>query len=928
MIRPHGRPSGPAAPIRRPTALAWAGVLALAAVALPTGCNDRTVRKKKPAPAIESITPAQGMAGTQITVFGTRFDKQKTNPPFPEIGGVAASIVSVVSPNELLVQVPLGLPPGPADVRLTWQDGRFAEAEDGFEVLGMPPQVLQVVPGQGPTTGGTSIAIGGADFQTGATVLVGGLPAGAVTVTGPGQITAVTPPGPDGPADVTVINPDLLAGTLPAGFAYGTAAPAPLVSTVTPDDGPSGGGTFVTVMGTNFQPGARVELGGVAMMSVGYVSSTVLTGTTAPAPPGVVDVLVRNPDGQSDTLAGGFEYTGSAIAVFAVSPRAGDMAGGDAVTVDGAGFSPGTTVTLGGMPLVAPVYVDPFTITGTTPAASAPGKVDVVGTDVTGTAILVDGFSYTVGPPRFPRIDALVPPSGAIGDTIEVQGQNFGTTPGENLVTFDGVVAPVLTASAASLTAVVPPGAATGPVAVEVAFVPSNEVDFTVTSPRVRFVSPPSASWGDPVTLIGENFSPVAADNTVRFNGMLATVILSTDTYLATTVPVFAVSGPVTLEVGGETTPGVPFCVNPPLPPTPTLIQISPSSGNAGGSVTITGTDLDPTPGNNLVRFNGVVGPVTAVGAGTLTVVVPAAAGTGSVTVEVGGIPATGSLFFTVTSPPPPAPTITNLFPDTGGEGDGVYIEGSGFDPDPRNHRVTFDGVPAEVSRAAPGWLLVTAPFASTGDVVVDIGGRTSNGSTFIVTGGGATGDTVDIFGTTLPAPSGSVVYVVDVSGTMAWTFGTYVDRFGATVSGSRLDLEKDRVIDSIDGLAASMLFNVIAFDCTTYTWAPAGMQVASAANKADAAAWVDALAPLGGTGTGPAVREALREESNRTILLVSDGLASCGGLGTAGHLCDILAANPQEATIHTFGVQTFGEYRQFLVDLAEETGGTYRDAQ
>jgi hypothetical protein len=159
----------------------------------------------------------------------------------------------------------------------------------------------------------------------------------------------------------------------------------------------------------------------------------------------------------------------------------------------------------------------------------------------------------------------------------------------------------------------------------------------------------------------------------------------------------------------------------------------------------------------------------------------------------------------------------------------------------------------------------------------------------------------------------------------MAWTFGPYIDRFGNPVTGNRLDLVKDRVIASIQGLPDTVRFNVIAFDCNVFSWDPA-MPAADNQAKVDAEAWVAALVPLGGTGTGAAVSEALRERSNRTLLLASDGRASCGAPGTAGHLCEVLGENRQGAKIHTFGIDTFGEYRQFLVDMADLTGGTYTD--
>ena len=70
----------------------------------------------------------------------------------------------------------------------------------------------------------------------------------------------------------------------------------------------------------------------------------------------------------------------------------------------------------------------------------------------------------------------------------------------------------------------------------------------------------------------------------------------------------------------------------------------------------------------------------------------------------------------------------------------------------------------------------------------------------------------------------------------------------------------------------------------------------------------------------------SLQESANLTILLTSDGNPNCGAAGTSGHLTMILNANTQGAAIHTFGIQAGGIFRQFLIDVAAQTGGTYTD--
>ncbi len=80
---------------------------------------------------------------------------------------------------------------------------------------------------------------------------------------------------------------------------------------VTPNHGPRGGGTAVTVTGGYFLQGATVTIGGAPATAVTVVNTETITATTAPGTAGVRDVIVRNPDGTEATLAGAFTYEGT-----------------------------------------------------------------------------------------------------------------------------------------------------------------------------------------------------------------------------------------------------------------------------------------------------------------------------------------------------------------------------------------------------------------------------------------------------------------------------------------------------------------------------------------------------------------------------------------------------------------------------------------
>ena len=171
------------------------------------------------------------------------------------------------------------------------------------------PTVSSVSPSSGPTNGGTAVTITGANFAAGATVTFGGTAATNVNVASSTSITATTPANAAGAVSVVVTNTGGQSGTLTSGFTY--TAPAPTVSSVSPNSGSTNGGTAVTIAGSNFAAGATVTFGGTAATNVNIVSSTSITATTPAHAAGTVNVVVTNTGGQSGTLSSGFTYTSS-----------------------------------------------------------------------------------------------------------------------------------------------------------------------------------------------------------------------------------------------------------------------------------------------------------------------------------------------------------------------------------------------------------------------------------------------------------------------------------------------------------------------------------------------------------------------------------------------------------------------------------------
>lgn len=89
------------------------------------------------------------------------------------------------------------------------------------------PTVTAVSPTSGTTAGGTSVTITGTGFENGATVTFGTNSATNVTVVNSTTITATTPAGTAGLADVTVTNTSAQVGTLANAYTYVVPPPAP-----------------------------------------------------------------------------------------------------------------------------------------------------------------------------------------------------------------------------------------------------------------------------------------------------------------------------------------------------------------------------------------------------------------------------------------------------------------------------------------------------------------------------------------------------------------------------------------------------------------------------------------------------------------------------------------------------------------------------
>ncbi|MEV7471998.1 IPT/TIG domain-containing protein, partial [Streptomyces kronopolitis] len=271
-----------------------------------------------PPPTIASILPNSGPAtgGTAFTLTGTNL----TGATVTIRGQAASNIVIDPTGTSLTGLTPPGAT-GNADVAVTTPNGA-ATLPGGYTYTTPvpPPTIASILPNSGPTAGGTAFTLTGTNL-TGATLTIGGAPATNVVVNPAGtSLTALTPPGTAGNADVSITTPG---GTtnLPDGYTYGTPT-QPTGHFIAPRFGTTIGGTVFTLTGTNLT-GASVTIGGNPATGITTNDSgTSLTGTTPSGTAGNVPVAITTPHGTA-TINNGYTYINRNPLIYVAGGNAG-----------------------------------------------------------------------------------------------------------------------------------------------------------------------------------------------------------------------------------------------------------------------------------------------------------------------------------------------------------------------------------------------------------------------------------------------------------------------------------------------------------------------------------------------------------------------------------------------------------------------------
>jgi alpha-tubulin suppressor-like RCC1 family protein len=239
-----------------------------------------------PFATVTSVTPSAGptAGGTSVNITGTGLSGATS----VKFGATEATSFTVNSDTSITAVSPAESA-GTVDVTVTTPvDTSLAASTDRFSYV-PPPIVGKVSPTNGSAGGGTTVTIKGKNLTGATAVKFGSTNATSFTVNSGTLITAVSPAEMEGKVDVTVTTP------------YGTSAISagdhftftPTVTNVSPNAGPTAGGTSVTITGTGFALGTTatiIKFGLKRATSVNCTSTTTCTAVTEAHEAGTVDV--------------------------------------------------------------------------------------------------------------------------------------------------------------------------------------------------------------------------------------------------------------------------------------------------------------------------------------------------------------------------------------------------------------------------------------------------------------------------------------------------------------------------------------------------------------------------------------------------------------------------------------------------------------
>jgi len=154
------------------------------------------------------------------------------------------------------------------------------------------PVVTSISPASSYIYGGVTLTLTGSGFTGATSISIGGTTATSINVVNDNSVTCVAPAHLFGAASVVVT---ATGGSNSDNTLFTYIQPAPVVSSISPANALTTGGSNVTIFGDNFTGATGVTIGGISATSVIVVSNTTITATTPAHSAGIASVVVSIP---------------------------------------------------------------------------------------------------------------------------------------------------------------------------------------------------------------------------------------------------------------------------------------------------------------------------------------------------------------------------------------------------------------------------------------------------------------------------------------------------------------------------------------------------------------------------------------------------------------------------------------------------------
>jgi YD repeat-containing protein len=568
-------------------------------------------------PEISTISPAYGSSGTAVTISGAGFGSSK-GQGFVTFNGAVANVTSWNS-TSIVATVPTGASSG--YIGLSTNEGATATNGPYFQIGSLSQPIYHFHNGTG------------SQFNTGGLLLSSAAPSGANTIAQSANLNGNS----SGQADIQTFS-----------TVYGVPGEMQNADTFTVwmNETSSVAGlypklTLYAFNSINYKDYNIAQFSQICSVTSSTALTTTLTKYTLSCTPSggvccdavssfMVDVSVSWTGGKAikSNVEAQLYYEGtlngtndSSVTIpeilqpyiYSFSPTAGPQ--GTVVTVSGSGFgaNPGS-ITFNGVTGIPSSWTD-SSIVVPVPVNAKTGPVVVQANSQTS-----QGFEYIVTS----SITQLSPNAGIPGTPVTISGSGFGDTQSTSMVFFNNAPAVATSWSNTSITAVVPPGASSGPVAVSVNGAASTSLAFSV-GPTIAAISPTSGKPQTTVIITGINFGSTQGPSTVAFNGVAANVSGWSNTQIVATVPAGAASGPITVTVNSLQSNGLTFSIG---------------NGTIAGTVSQASNGLALSGATvNVLRAKSIAGTATTASDGSYSVgnlqpgtydVIASAAGFGS----------------------------------------------------------------------------------------------------------------------------------------------------------------------------------------------------------------------------------------------------------------------------------------------------------